>query len=358
MPRPPGRPRKATHDVDLARDCWEFIFRRFLDSADPDVAVPSPPECEPPNANRLVEVLGGFLDDDEDERFWRNRHQHEERVRFWHNRRQHRKTTAKRLDFVRTQARTLLALPSVSKTFKEVCDEGGLFADMCDTLWARVKRLDDSLENGDKQAPPTMTSAQKLRLFEGTGCQSCDNHPLISFKWVFWGFGARLCQRCMRVRMVTEEVLQRDPDTLPEHYRGLPFSSDRYSAYLNGNPAPGRKLYWRADVDERKSVTRERQKRQREAEENEKKLLEKRKRKQFREEKLSQRDCVREQRKKDIIHMMTTTFDVTEAQLETSVSYRKHIAMARPLTARFHRTHMRQILDELPEECRRRRRKN
>ena len=120
----------------------------------------------------------------------------------------------------------------MSKTFKEVCDEGGLFADMCDTLWARVKRLDDSLENGDKQAPPTMTSAQKLRLFEGTGCQSCDNHPLISFKWVFWGFGARLCQRCMRVRMVTEEVLQRDPDTLPEHYRGLPFSSDRYSALL------------------------------------------------------------------------------------------------------------------------------
>jgi hypothetical protein len=87
-------------------------------------------------------------------------------------------------------------------------------------------------------------------------------------------------------------------------------------------------------------------------------LYEKRKRKQFREEKLSQRDGVREQRKKDIIHMMTTTFDVTEAQLETSVSYRKHIAMARPLTARFHRTHMRQILDELPEECRRRRRKN
>ena len=360
MPRPPGRPRKSTHDVDLARDCWEFIFRRFLDSADPDVAVPSPPEQPMPNANRLVEVLGigGFLDDDEDERFWRNRHQHEERVRFWHNRRQHRKTTAKRVDFVRTQARTLLALPSVSKTFKKVCDEGGLFAHMCDTLWTRAKRLDNSLENGDRLTPPTMTSAQKLRLFEGTGCQCCDRHPLISFKWVFWAFGARLCERCSRVRMVPERDLLRDPDTLPEHYRGLRFSADRWSTMLDGAVAPGSKLYWRADVDERKSVTRERQKREREAQENEKKSSEKRRRKQIREEKLSQRDDVREQRKKDIIQMMTTTFNVTEAQLETSETYRKHSAMARPLTARFHRTHMRQILDELPEECRRRRRKN
>jgi len=356
MPRPPGRPRKSTHDVDLARDCWEFIFRRFLECADPDVAFGGALPNQNPlyrNPHQRLDIMGVF---DPDERAALLREFEDDDVNWRYNyRRTHRTEVGQRLHFVRTQARTLLALPSVSKTFKKVCDEGGLFAHMCDTLWTRAKRLDNSLENGDRLTPPTMTSAQKLRLFEGTGCQCCDRHPLISFKWVFWAFGARLCERCSRVRMVPERDLLRDPDTLPEHYRGLRFSADRWSTMLDGAVAPGSKLYWRADVDERKSVTRERQKREREAQENEKKSSEKRRRKQIREEKLSQRDDVREQRKKDIIQMMTTTFNVTEVQLETSETYRKHSAMARPLTARFHRTHMRQILDELPEECRRRR---
>ena len=145
---------------------------------------------------------------------------------------------------------------------------------MCDTLWTRAKRLDNSLENGDRLTPPTMTSAQKLRLFEGTGCQCCDRHPLISFKWVFWAFGARLCERCSRVRMVPERDLLRDPDTLPEHYRGLRFSADRWSTMLDGAVAPGSKLYWRADVDERKiRHTRASKARTAKPRENEKKIV-------------------------------------------------------------------------------------
>ena len=68
MPRPPGRPRKSTHDVDLARDCWEFIFRRFLECADPDVAFGGALPNQNPlyrNPHQRLDIMGVF---DPDER--------------------------------------------------------------------------------------------------------------------------------------------------------------------------------------------------------------------------------------------------------------------------------------------------
>jgi hypothetical protein len=189
-------------------------------------------------------------------------------------------------------------------------------------------------------------------LFEGTGCQGCDQHPLIDWKWVLWAFGARLCKTCWGARTITDDVLGRTGELRYEWecYQRLRLSSLPMPDSEDFGHVRERRR-WRADVDMLHSIVHERETKMRVLA----KIKEKQRRKLVREEARARQNDVREQRKRDLIRMMTTTFTVTEEQLETSESYRKHSKISRPLSARFNRTHMRQILEELPDACRRKR---
>ena len=95
--------------------------------------------------------------------------------------------------------------------------------------------------------------------------------------------------------------------------------------------------------------TKERQRRLEEEKKKERKALKKkRKRKRKRDELQSVRDAKRDKRREDM-NAILTQYVVDEKSLEFSETYRKHAAMARPLTIQFHKTYLATILSEIPK---------
>ena len=92
--------------------------------------------------------------------------------------------------------------------------------------------------------------------------------------------------------------------------------------------------------------TKERQRRL-EEEKKERKALQM-KRKRERDELQSVRDAKRDKRREDM-NVILTQYVVDEKSLELSETYRKHAAMARPLTIQFRKTYLATILSEIPK---------
>ena len=353
-----GRPRKSDGTVDLPRDCWAKILEHYADVCDLErngynvrkLRVPATP----------VYGFGRFgIFFRRDERKDLLREVDMERKR--------------RSDFTRACARTACRLRSVCTMLKEIMD-GDVGEKMYAVMWTRVKNecgrariveredpyglwdlpnvkrpdLQKELRQADVSAPRAMTKLQKLELACMNGCQLCDKHP--TTRKVMWHFGMRLCKECTHERTILEQDLTKaDPSVLPKHYRGLPFDHV-YVLPRDQRQASRHRRFWKADIRRRQLADKERLKRAREDEELKTKTKLRIIRKNARELKQQERDRVRAQRKLDIDSIIRE-YVREGVDLERSELYKKHTAMARPLTAEFKRTHMREILAELPRDC-------
>ena len=194
-----------------------------------------------------------------------------------------------------------------------------------------------------REAPETMSHENKLALFFGETCQMCGEDVrknTVVYRGVQWRVGARVCDECLHVNLMAPP--KRDTPTLidgqpilEEHYKSLP------KIELNGED-----WYWRNSVLKNMEQTKERQRRL-EEEKKERKALQM-KRKRERDELQSVRDAKRDKRRKDM-NAILTQYVVDEKSLELSETYRKHAAMARPLTIQFRKTYLATILSEIPK---------
>ena len=194
-----------------------------------------------------------------------------------------------------------------------------------------------------REAPETMSHENKLALFFGETCQMCGEDVrknTVVYRGVQWRVGARVCDECLHVNLMAPP--KRDTPTLidgqpilEEHYKSLP------KIELNGED-----WYWRNSVLKNMEQTKERQRRL-EEEKKERKALQM-KRKRERDELQSVRDAKRDKRREDM-NAILTQYVVDEKSLELSETYRKHAAMARPLTIQFRKTYLATILSEIPK---------
>ena len=258
--------------------------------------------------------------------------------------------------------KTISALRGTCQTFRRVMD-GPIGRDVCREAWETVIKccldafLPIQLPNSrprtsrrtmmsvyrSREAPSTMSHENKLALFFGETCQMCGEDVrknTVVYRGVQWRVGARVCDECLRVNLMAPP--KRDTPTLidgqpilEEHYKSLP------KIELNGED-----WYWRNSVLKNMEQTKERQRRL-EEEKKERKALQM-KRKRERDELQSVRDAKRDKRRKDM-NVILTQYVVDEKSLELSETYRKHAAMARPLTIQFRKTYLATILSEIPK---------
>ena len=342
------RPKKPTHWVDLPRDCWEKIFSMYVESAAPERSgIPEMPHV----TDRLVrwhfDAMGRIPNQDTLARLT------------WE------KLRKQRSDHVRSCARTLIGLRSVCKLFREILNQREIGGPIFDLMWSLVKKecgrfrvrlsvtdrrdMQNLLMSADSHAPPGMTAMQKIALACEMGCQCCDKRPLT--RKVIWAFGVRICDECARNKTVFKSDLQQNALVRPEHYEGLPFDEVSVADLAMFNFHLVRvKRYWKASVIKMREVTAERDKRLRQESQMANKKAEKDKKKNARLALQSKLDNLRVERK----HKMTTILGkhVRDlSALETSETFRKFSAVARPLSVEFETRHMRKILSELPNEA-------
>ena len=259
--------------------------------------------------------------------------------------------------------KTISALRGTCQTFRRVMD-GPIGRDVCREAWETVIKccldafLPIQLPNSrprtsrrtmmsvyrSREAPETMSHENKLALFFGETCQMCGEDVrkknTVVYRGVQWRVGARVCDECLHVNLMAPP--KRDTPTLidgqpilEEHYKSLP------KIELNGED-----WYWRNSVLKNMEQTKERQRRL-EEEKKERKALQM-KRKRERDELQSVRDAKRDKRREDM-NAILTQYVVDEKSLELSETYRKHAAMARPLTIQFRKTYLATILSEIPK---------
>ena len=259
--------------------------------------------------------------------------------------------------------KTISALRGTCQTIRRVMD-GPIGRDVCREAWETMmkcctvaflpmpwsqrgrprtsRRTVTSLYRSVK-APSTMSHENKLALLFGETCQMCGEDVKEKntevYRGVQWRVGARVCDECLHVNLMAPP--KRDTPTLidgqpilEEHYKSLP------KIELNGED-----WYWRNSVLKNMEQTKERQRRL-EEEKKERKALQM-KRKRERDELQSVRDAKRDKRREDM-NAILTQYVVDEKSLELSETYRKHAAMARPLTIQFHKTYLATILSEIP----------
>lgn len=190
-----------------------------------------------------------------------------------------------------------------------------------------------------------MSHENKLALFFGETCQMCGKDVrknTVVYRGVQWRVGARVCNECLRVNLMAPP--KRDTPTLidgqpilEEHYKSLPLIE------FNGES-----WYWRNSVLKNMERTKERQRQlEEEKKKKERKALQM-KRKRKRDKLQSVRDAKRDKRREDM-NAILTQYVVDEKSLELSETYRKHAAMARPLTIQFRKTYLEKILSEIPK---------
>ena len=257
--------------------------------------------------------------------------------------------------------KTISALRGTCQTFRRVMD-GPIGRDVCREAWETVIKccldafLPIQLPNSrprtsrrtmmsvyrSREAPSTMSHENKLALFFGETCQMCGEDVrkknTVVYRGVQWRVGARVCDECLRVNLMAPpkrgSLIDGQP-ILEEHYKSLP------KIELNGED-----WYWRNSVLKNMEQTKERQRRL-EEEKKERKALQM-KRKRERDELQSIRDAKRDKRREDM-NAILTQYVVDEKSLELSETYRKHAAMARPLTIQFRKTYLATILSEIPK---------
>lgn len=340
------RPKKPTHAVELPRDCWEKIFSLYLEVAAPERSgVPEMPEAPRPRPWQW-DRFGNPVDPDPPEQ-----------------RMERELIQKRRSDHTRACARTLIGLRRVCKLFREILDEREVGGPMYDVMWRRVREecgrprmrwfrdgpedVHDVLEVADSLAPRGMTSLQKLTLACEKGCQCCDRRPIT--RKVIWQFGVRICSLCARDKTVLERDLELNPLVRPEHYEDLP--SEYIALYTRYNQEQLRvRRFWKASVVKRREVTMERDKRLRESAEAAKLKAEKEKKRKARLANQLKLDEVRAERKRKMTTILGKHVRDINA-LETSETFRKFSAVARPLSVEFEIRHMRKILGELPNEA-------
>ena len=272
--------------------------------------------------------------------------------------------------------KTISALRGTCQTFRRVMD-GPIGRDVCREAWETVTKccsgvypyvrmpnvfippsygsvvspygLDESAASlyESRFAPSTMSHENKLALFFGETCQMCGDDVrkknTVVYRGVQWRVGARVCDECLRVNLMAPP--KRDTPTLidgqpilEEHYKSLP--------KIKFTTSKRNKWYWRNSVLKNMERTKERQRRL-EEEKKERKALQM-KRKRERDELQSVRDAKRDKRREDM-NAILTQYVVDEKSLELSETYRKHAAMARPLTIQFRKTYLATILSEIPK---------
>ena len=268
--------------------------------------------------------------------------------------------------------KTISALRGTCQTFRRVMD-GPIGRDVCREAWETVTKccsgvypyvrmpnvfippsygsvvspygLDESAASlyESRFAPSTMSHENKLALFFGETCQMCGEDVTrfqVVYRGVQWCVGARVCNMCLlenleaRPKRDTPTLIDGQP-ILEEHYKSLPLIE-----------FDGENWYWRNSVLKNMERTKERQRRL-EEEKKERKALQM-KRKRERDELQSVRDAKRDKRREDM-NAILTQYVVDEKSLELSETYRKHAAMARPLTIQFRKTYLATILSEIPK---------
>jgi hypothetical protein len=260
--------------------------------------------------------------------------------------------------------KTISALRGTCQTFRRVLD-GPIGRDVCREGWEtvikccldvfRLIQVPNSRPRPwpsamslyrSREAPSTMSHENKLALFFGETCQMCGEdvrkENTVVYRGVQWCVGARVCNECLRVNLMAPP--KRDTPTLidgqpilEEHYKSLPLIE------FNGES-----WYWRNSVLKNMERTKERQRQlEEEKKKKERKALQM-KRKRKRDKLQSVRDAKRDKRREDM-NAILTQYVVDEKSLELSETYRKHAAMARPLTIQFHKTYLEKILSEIPK---------
>ena len=275
-------------------------------------------------------------------------------------------STTKLANVIRAKrcGKTISALRGTCQTFRRVMD-GPIGRDVCREAWETVIKccldafLPIQLPNSrprtsrrtmmsvyrSREAPETMSHENKLALFFGETCQMCGEDVrkknTVVYRGVQWRVGARVCDECLRVNLMAPpkrgSLIDGQP-ILEEHYKSLP--------KIKFTTSKRNKWYWRNSVLKNMERTKERQRRL-EEEKKERKALQM-KRKRERDELQSVRDAKRDKRREDM-NAILTQYVVDEKSLELGETYRKHAAMARPLTIQFRKTYLATILSEIPK---------
>ena len=279
---------------------------------------------------------------------------------------------------------TILALRATCREFRrvmngpvgrEVCREGweAVLAHCSDSfleyvgvqfhprfgLMERVRRRDSTglLDAATTAAPTKMTHENKLALWCGTECQICGNETFWADEmdgngpkdWgVRWSIGARVCKVCLVKNCMVPPKPGRDAPV--NEINGQPMLEEHYKS-LTPLILHGKRVYWRNSVLKNMERTKERQRRLEEQKRARKRLAVKTQKREKRNKMQAVRDAIRDKRRADMdAILLDHVIDVK--YLELSETYRKHAAMARPLTCLFRKTYLRKILNEIPENFR------
>jgi len=362
-PAPSSSSSSATPVVELPTEIWETIIARIVRSEtfrpyvgyDPNALYPG--GLLAPDAHRAIEQ-------EEDHARWRNQ----------------RAIAVNGVKATRC-GETVLALRATCREFRRVMN-GPVGREVCREAWeavlahcsdsylvymggqfhpgfgrtARVQRRDRAglLDGATKAAPTKMTHENKLVLWCGTACQICGNEAVPADRRdermdpgvkIWWSIGARVCAGCLQRNCMAPPIPGREPvidgqPMLEEHYKSL--------TPLNLH---GRRVYWRNSVLKNMERTKERQRRLEEQKRVRKRLAVKTQKREVRDKVQAVREAIRHKRRADMDAILLNHV-INGKYLELSETYRKHAAMARPLTHWFRKTYLRKILNEIPENFR------
>ena len=353
----------ATPVVELPTEIWETIVARIVRSEtfrpyygyDPNALYPG--GLLAPNAHRAIA-------------------QEEHQAR-WRNERAVAVNGAK----ATRCGETIVALRATCREFRrvmngpvgrEVCREGweAVLAHCSDPYLAflgvqfhpgfgrmeRVQRRDRAglLDGATMAAPTKMTRENKLALWCGKACQICGNEAVPADqrdvrmdRGVRWSIGARVCTACLQRNCMAPPKPGRDAPVIVD---GQPMLEEHYKSLTPLN-VHGRRVYWRNSVLKNMERTKERQRRLEEQKRARKRLAVKTQKKEMRDKVQAVRDAIRDKRRADMDAILFNHV-IDGKYLELSETYRKHAAMARPLTHWFRKTYLRKILNEIPENFR------